>query len=503
MSLNAEMTWLDALARVLADSLELDDVLGHVLRSLSEGFGLQRVALSLVDPARESIVILAGHGLTPAEVARGRYDFGEGLIGRVAITGEVAIVPSIAAEPRFVDKTGARRSGADRSFVCVPMIVGGTTVGALSAYRTLCTRAVLEADSQILSVVGAMLAAHVAGRTQRLGDIGISKPADRRSFQPHNMIGRSKAIRETWDLVGQVASSHTTVLLRGESGTGKELVASALHSHSPRARRAFVKVNCAALAEGVIESELFGHERGAFTGALQQRRGRFELADGGTLFLDEIGDLSPQTQIKLLRVLQEREFERVGGSKAVRVDVRVIAATSRDLERMMETGQFRKDLYYRLNVYPIRVPSLRERRADILLLADHFVDLFNRAHGKQVRRISTPAIDMLMAYHWPGNVRELENCIERALLLARDDVIGSHHLPPSLQTAEASDTSTAKGLRASLDVLERELLVDALKTSRGNMARAARALQVSERIMGLRIHKHEIDVKRFKKPTKL
>ncbi len=498
MAVPAEFETLHSLARTLSDTIELDDVLGHVLRTLSEGFGMARVALSLVHADREQIVILAGHGLTPTEVARGRYDFGEGLIGRVAVTGETAVVPSISAEPRFVDKTGARSGTADRSFVCVPIFVDGDTVGALSAYRPVCKPDILLADCQLLGIVGAMLASHVAHYTDRLEDEG-----PRASFQPPNMIGRSKAILETWELVAQVAPTHTTVLLRGESGTGKELVASAIHSHSPRARNSLVKVNCAALAEGVIESELFGHERGAFTGALQQRKGRFELANGGTLFLDEIGDLSPQTQIKLLRVLQEREFERVGGSTTVRVDVRVIAATSRDLEAMMEKDLFRKDLYYRLNVYPIRVPSLRDRRADILLLADHFVDLFNRAHGKRVRRISTPAIDMLMAYHWPGNVRELENCMERALLLARDDVIGSHHLPPTLQTAEATDTLTDTGLKAALDVLERELLLDALKTARGNMARAARALQISERIMGLRIAKHEIEPKRFKKTTEM
>jgi len=501
MATPAELEILDSLARVLSDSVDLDEVLGHVLRTLSDGFGLARVALSLVDGKQKQIVILAGHGLTPAEVDRGRYGYGEGLIGRVAVTGEVAVVPSISKEPRFVDKTGAR-AGADRSFVCVPIVVDGKILGALSAYRPVSKLSVLLADCQLLSIVGSMIAAHVLQHMDRLAGDAPQSRIDQRSFQPPNMIGRSKAIRETWDLVGQVAPSHTTVLLRGESGTGKELVASAIHGHSPRSRKAFVKVNCAALAEGVIESELFGHERGAFTGALQQRKGRFELANGGTIFLDEIGDLSPQTQIKLLRVLQEREFERVGGTLTVRVDVRVIAATSRDLEAMMDEGLFRKDLYYRLNVYPIRLPALRERRADILLLADHFVDLFNRAHGKYVRRISTPAIDMLMAYHWPGNVRELENCMERALLLARDDVIGGHHLPPTLQTAEATDTSTETGLKAALDLLERELLLEALKTSRGNMAKAARSLQISERIMGLRIAKHQLEPKRFRKATK-
>jgi Nif-specific regulatory protein len=261
-----------------------------------------------------------------------------------------------------------------------------------------------------------------------------------------------------------------------------------------------VKVNCAALPEGVIESELFGHEKGAFTGAVAARKGRFELAQGGTLFLDEIGDLSAAMQIKLLRVLQEKEFERVGGTATIKADVRLIAATNRELEKLIEKEQFRQDLYYRLNVFPIHIPPLRERRTDILLLADFFAERYSRQNHKNVRRISTPAIDMLMAYHWPGNVRELENCIERAVLLSDDDVIHGHHLPPTLQTAEASGTVPRGTLRVTLERVEKELLVEALKSSRGNMAAAATSLGVTERIMGLRVHKYGIRSKRFRSP---
>jgi Nif-specific regulatory protein len=260
-------------------------------------------------------------------------------------------------------------------------------------------------------------------------------------------------------------------------------------------------VNCAALPETIIESELFGHEKGAFTGAIAQRKGRFELADGGTLFLDEVGDLSPATQIRLLRVLQEKEFERVGGTATLRANVRLIAATNQDLEALIERGQFRQDLYYRLNVFPIHVPPLRERRTDITLLADHFVEKYNKVHGKNVRRISTPAINMLMSYHWPGNVRELENCIERAVLLTQDDVIHGNHLPPTLQTAEATGTQPQGPLDAALEALEREMVLDALKSARGNMAKAARALGITERIMGLRVNKYGVDPKRFRTPS--
>ncbi|MHC4094325.1 MAG: sigma-54 interaction domain-containing protein, partial [Planctomycetota bacterium] len=268
--------------------------------------------------------------------------------------------------------------------------------------------------------------------------------------------------------------------------------------NSRRASKPFIKVNCAALPETIVESELFGHERGAFTGAITQRKGRFELAKGGTLFLDEVGDFSPATQIKMLRVLQEREFERVGGTATIKADVRIIAATNRDLEQMAVEGTFRQDLYYRLHVFPIHLPPLRERRADISLLADFFVEKYSKVNHKSIRRVSTPAIDMLMSYHWPGNVRELENCIERAVLMSTDDVIHSHHLPPTLQTAESSGTTPRGSLPEAMDNLERELILDALKISRGNMAKAARALGITERVMGLRVSKHNIDARRFR-----
>ena len=303
---------------------------------------------------------------------------------------------------------------------------------------------------------------------------------------------------EVFQMIERIADTDVTVLIRGESGTGKELVANAIHFNSPRAAKPFLKLNCAALPETLIESELFGHEKGAFTGATEQRMGRFERADGGTLFLDEIGTLNLTAQAKLLRVLQEKEFERIGGNRTIRADVRIIAATSKDLERSIEEGTFREDLYYRLNVFPIFMPPLRERKTDILLLADHFVEKYSRKYKKEVRRISTPAIDMLMQYHWPGNVRELENCIERAVLLCADRVIHSHHLPPTLQTGERSGTVPSLSFEKAMKGFEKELIIDALKNSRGNMAEAARLLKTTERVVSYSVKRLQINPKSYR-----
>ena len=317
-------------------------------------------------------------------------------------------------------------------------------------------------------------------------------------YSLYNIVGTSNKMAEVFQMIERIAGTDVTVLVRGESGTGKELVANAIHFNSPRASKPFIKLNCAALPEALIESELFGHEKGAFTGATEQMIGRFERAHGGTLFLDEIGTLNFTAQAKLLRVLQEREFERIGGHRTIRVDVRIIAATSKDLERSINEGTFREDLYYRLNVFPIFMPPLRERKTDILLLTDHFVEKYSRKHKKSVRRISTPAIDMLMQYHWPGNVRELENCIERAVLLCTDRVIHSHHLPPTLQTGERSGTVPFLSLEESVKNFEKELIVDALKNSRGNMAEAARLLKSTERVVSYSVRRLGIKPKAYR-----
>jgi len=504
-----ELSLLFEISQILDASLDLRDVLGPVLNALAARMGVARSTLTLVNKETGELSIAAAHGLSASQQERGRYRPGEGVTGRVVQTGRPAVVPRISEEPLFLNRTGARKRlrKKDISFICVPIKLGNEVIGALSADRLFAEDVSLEEDVRLLSIIASMIAQAVRlrqtaleERQHLLEDNVRLRDELKDRFRPANIVGNSRGMQAVYDLIAQVCKSDTTVLIRGESGTGKELVANAIHYNSPRASKPLVKVNCAALPESVLESELFGHEKGAFTGALAMRKGRFELAEGGTLFLDEIGDFSAATQIKLLRVLQEREFERVGGVTTIKADVRVIAATNRNLEALIESGKFRQDLYYRLNVFPIHIPPLRERKADILLLADYFVEKYAKANHKAVRRISTPAIDMLMAYHWPGNVRELENCIERAVVLSNDDVIHGHHLPPTLQTAEASGTTFSGTLQATLDNVERELLLDALKSARGNRAKAARALGISERLMGLRVKKHGIDARRFRVP---
>jgi two-component system NtrC family response regulator len=303
------------------------------------------------------------------------------------------------------------------------------------------------------------------------------------------IIGESGQMMEVLSLVHRVAASEATVLIRGESGTGKELIAKAIHYASPRASRPLIKVNCAALPESLLESELFGHEKGAFTGAVETRKGRFELADGGTLFLDEIGDLPLHLQAKLLRVLQEKEFERVGSSRTIRVNVRILSATHRDLETLMKESRFREDLFYRLNVVTLTLPALRERRQDLPLLIDHFVRIFAEKNRKKIRGLTGAARETLLRYDYAGNVRELENIIERAIVLTRDDVIGAADLPLLIQ-----ETQTEKGkvstLPAVVEGIERQMIRAALTRAGGVQTRAAEALGISERALRYKLRKY-------------
>ena len=484
-----------AVSSFIAEHADRTLNLNSFLDLVVERFDAARAFL-LVRTQDDRASLAATSGLTPAEFRRldSRVSAGEldSLIG-----GSFPLFLFSNAETREVE---AREAAS----LAVPLRIGKTTSGVIAIEWP--RPGIDESLIRALRLVATMIAQSirveraVAGERERLREENLHLMQElREKYDFTHLIGNSGAMRQVYEQVAQVARSNATVLLRGESGTGKEMIASAIHYNSLRSKRPFVKINCAALPDTLIESELFGHEKGAFTGADRFKKGRFEMAEGGTLFLDEIGDLPLQTQIKLLRVLQEREFERLGGTETIRANIRLITATNKNLEEAIARGEFREDLYYRLNVFTIFLPPLRERKSDILLLAEHFLEKYEKEHGKRIRRISTPAIDMLMSYHFPGNVRELENAIERAVLVCDSSVIHGHHLPPTLQTAEVSGTQNQLTFASAVAAFERGLISDTLKSTGGNVAAAARELDSTERILGYKIKKYGIDTMRFRK----
>jgi Nif-specific regulatory protein len=507
MKRTEEFTLLYEISQALSETLDLRKSLYKVLDILSNSMRMVRGTVTILNPLRNEISIEVAHGMSRVAMERGKYQVGEGVTGRVIQTGKPFLVPKISQEPLFLNRTATRRVVRDQelSFVCVPVKKGDQVVGALSVDRPFDESYSLEEGERLLSIIATMIAQHVINlesiqleREQLREENRRLRDELSKKYRITNIIGNSNKMREVFQMISQVCKSNATVLIRGESGTGKELAANAIHYNSPRAQQPFVKVNCAALPENLIESELFGHEKGAFTGAIRQKPGKFELANKGTIFLDEIGSLGPDVQVKLLRVLQEREFERVGGYDTIKTDIRIIAATSKNLEQAVEEETFRSDLYYRLNVFPIYMPPLRERKTDILLLADSFLQKYASENRKDIRRLSTPAIDMLMQYHWPGNVRELENCIERAVLLCDGGVIHSYHLPPTLQTGEESDTIPALSLEESVANIEREMIIDALKNTQGNMARAAKLLHITERKFNYKAKRYGVHYRTYR-----
>ncbi len=502
-----ETTLLYEISEALNAHLDLKKSLYKVLDILSDSLDMARGTITLLDPVRNEIRIEVAHGITRRAMQQVRYKLGEGITGRVIQTGKPVSIPNISDEPLFLNRTVSRKSKKDLelSFICVPIKKGRQVIGALSVDKPYDQKYSLKKAEKLLSVVATMVARHVINlETIRLEKQTLRDENKRllseleNKYRITNIVGNSNKMREVFQMVSQVCKSNATVLVRGESGTGKELVANSVHYNSNRAHAPFVKVNCAAIPVNLIESELFGHEKGAFTGAIKQKLGKFELANKGTLFLDEIGSIGLDVQVNLLRVLQEKEFERVGGQKTIKTDVRIIAATNKNLEQAVEEGTFRGDLYYRLNVFPIYLPPLRERKTDILLLADHFLERYTKENNKDIRRFSTPAIDMLMPYHWPGNVRELENCIERAVLLCEEGVIHSYHLPPTLQTGPESDTLPALSLEEAVANLEREMIIDALKNTRGNITQAADLLKTTVRKFAYKAQKFGVSYKHYR-----
>lgn len=497
-----ELETLAEIARTLSTKSQQEEVLLEVIDVLERSRSVKRGTIMLLTADGRELRVEAAKDERVRQADGVGYRRGEGITGQVLQTGTSSIVPLVSEEPRFKSRLHDRR-GEPLSFICVPISVDNETVGTLSVDCEAEPMMKLEELERFLSIVATMVANDVSSRRiarmerQALESENLRlRAAMGEKCRPENMIGNSDLMETVYTRIHQVAATDTTVLIRGESGTGKELVAAAIHYGSRRAKKPFVKINCAALNENLLESELFGHEKGSFTGALQTRIGRLQEAEGGTLFLDEIGDFSATIQVKILRVLQERTYERVGSNKQMKADVRIIAATNRDLEAAILDESFRQDLFYRINVFPIYLPPLRKRRGDILQLANFFMRHYSEKLGIEIRRISTPAINMLMAYHWPGNVRELENSIEYAVLMGREDgVIHGHDLPPTLQTpvAIAATGGAQHTLKARVAMLERDMIVDALKRNKGTVSAAARELGITERMVRYKIKNLDID----------
>lgn len=507
MKKKEETTLLYEISKALNEHLRLKKSLYTVLDILSNSMEMVRGAISILNPLRDEISIEVAHGISKVAMEKGKYKLGEGITGQVIQSGRAVAIPKISEEPQFLNRTASRKSKQNQeiSFICVPVKKGNHVIGALSVDKPFDPSYPLEKGKKLLSVIATMIARHVINlETIRLEKEKLREENKRlkneleNKYRINSIIGNSNKMREVYQMISQVSKSNATVLVRGESGTGKELVANSLHYNSLRSKGPFVKVNCAALPVNLIESELFGHEKGAFTGAVKKKLGKFELAHKGTIFLDEIGSVGLDIQMNLLRVLQEKELERLGGDKTIRVDVRIVAATNRNLERSVEKETFREDLYYRLNVFPIYLPPLRERKTDILLLADHFLEKYAIENSKDIRRFSTPAIDMLMDYHWPGNVRELENCVERAVLLCQERVIHSYHLPPTLQTGLESDTLPTMSIEEAVENVEKEMLIDALKNAKGNITVATKLLKTTVRKFSYKAKKYGIVYRHYR-----
>ncbi|APW45444.1 nif-specific transcriptional activator NifA [Rhodoferax antarcticus] len=548
-----ELNAIYEVSKTLAMSLDVSKTFREALNYLSHAYDWRR-AFVVLGETEGSLQGLCAVGLTKEEQQRLRFQSGEGIVGRVYANGIQVMVPNVHTEPLFLNRTG----GADQTpdvpiaMLVTPISADRRTVGVLAVDCLNPGEAhSFSNDLRLLKMVATLMGqALLLHRSVSAAHDSLQDAVRRMSkalkpvHQIDQVVGVSKPMQQVFEQVHQVAPSRTTVLLRGESGTGKEVIARALHNLSPRKREAFVRVNCAALTESLLESELFGHEKGAFTGAQGQRKGRFELSHGGTLFLDEIGDISPSFQAKLLRVLQEREFERVGGTASVKVDVRLILATNRNLERMVQAGEFRADLYYRINVVSIQLPPLRQRREDIPAMANLFLERFNKENGRTTH-FSPAAMRVLTSCYWPGNVRELENCVERTATMAHDDVIGNlafpcqgngcltqvlHHIdrvdavspgrmieipvvqgpvpPRAVPEPEVDDSPEAQAPAPASEPAppadtdgkpegERERLIWAMERCGWVQAKAARLLKISPRQMGYALQKNDIEVRKF------
>ena len=493
-------------SQVLSRSLNFHETLQSVLQVLQDTQKMMHGVVTIKDTSSGAMLVGAVHGQKEDENEEVVYQPGEGIFGAIAKEGKTLVLSRIADDSRFLNRLSLY--DPELPFIGVPICIYDDVVaGVLAVQVGKEDRPILDEQAYFLEMIANLIAQSVRlaievekEREDLKNERDSLRRTVTRTYGFDNMVGSSEIMRRVFELIRNVAKWNTTVLVRGESGTGKELIANAVHYNSPRVNGPLIKVNCAALPDNLLESELFGHEKGAFTGAVNQRKGRFEQANGGTIFLDEIGDVTPAFQVKLLRVLQEGEFERVGGNETLKVDVRVIAATNKNLEELVEEGEFREDLYYRLNVVPIYLPPLRERREDIPVLVEYLIDKISKQQGREIK-ILNEAIRMLMQHDWPGNVRELENCLERSAIMCTDNTIGE----PSLSVNLLQSQSLAKPLTSSTPQIdfqdtsidERERIVAALEQCGWVQAKAARLLGMTPRQIAYRIQVMDIKVRQL------
>jgi len=484
--------------RVIGQALKLDQALDTILAILSSSLSMKRATVTLKDEETGYLVIRASHGLTESERKRGVYRQDEGITGRIFQTARAYIVPDISKEPLFLNKTRSRHIQKESiAFLGVPILLHGKSIGVLNVDRLFEDEIPFDEDIRLLSIIATLIAQFVSLNRQvrlreakLLKDCSLTGKSDSETQSRFFMVGKSPSMVAVQHQIRKVAPSKASVLLLGESGTGKTLVAKILHELSTRSGSPFVKINCASLPENLLESELFGYEKGAFTGAIRSKPGRVEEADGGTIFLDEIGELTLPLQAKMLRFLQEKEFERLGGTDTRKVNVRVLAATNKNLAAAVSEGEFREDLYYRLNVFPIYVPPLREREEDIPNLLLYFAGKISQEYGRQIG-ISKTVMALLTKYDWPGNVREMENLIERLVIMADGDEIGVNLLPTSF--CKHGTEQDAKQPLSRIEEIERKEILAALERNKWNRTRTAQELGITLRQISYRVRKFGLD----------
>lgn len=521
-----EISILYDMAVMLASSTNIKDCIERGMRTLKRNDYLERCTLFMLSDDATHLELHSSIDLTVQQQKMATYKLGEGATGLAAQSAEPVVIENIHQNINYLNKIGTANTKSI-SYVAVPIIQNGGVIGVISA--NIAESSVMDFDDivHMLTIVGSLFCGTLARQREfvkekeTLSELKTYyKDQALSEYKFENIIGKSSKMQHIFNMLETVSPSDATILVRGETGTGKELIATAVHNLSKRSNGPFIKLNCAAISETLLESELFGHEKGAFTDAKEARKGRFELADGGTLFLDEIGDITPALQVKLLRILQEQEFERVGGNKTIKTNVRLVAATNRNLEEMVKKGEFREDLYYRLNVIPVNLPPLRERYEDVKLLVEYYLQKFMKEHRKQMT-FSKPALEVLLDYPWPGNIRELQNTMERIVLICPDGVVVpemlNHVLPFNYQkmhmpveekpatimmsspqiheqaSSHESNQAPQRLTKTSLQEMEKESILQALIDNRGIQTKAAAQLGMTARQIGYKIKQYKID----------